>query len=331
MLVRGILRAAGRRRVCVALFGFMGFMGGQVADQATRERGPGTPGPANPGILEWSRADWGRAALPGTAQAGYVVKPVGQPMLRAGSALVLDRDLGYVLYSKNPDAVRPIASITKIMTAMVALDAGLSLDDSVTIEAADVDTLKHTRSRLRQGTRLSRRDLLRLALMSSENRAAAALARSYPGGTPAFVARMNETAAELGMTSSNFADATGLSSSNTSTAWDLARMVDAGCRHELIREFTTTARCTLDLDGRGRVQTFSNTNPLVTEPAWTIGLSKTGYIGEAGPCLVMETTIEDHPYVIVILDAQGKYSRVADARRIRKWIESGARKVPLTG
>jgi D-alanyl-D-alanine endopeptidase (penicillin-binding protein 7) len=243
----------------------------------------------------------------------------------------MDHDAGQVLYTKNADAVRPIASITKLMTAMVIIDAGLPLDERIRIDAADVDLLKHSRSRLRQGTTLARRDLLKLALISSENRAAAALARSYPGGTEAFVERMNAVAAELGMKSSRFADATGLSSENVSTAWDLARLVDASCRNQLIREFTTTARCTVDtVEGKGGLREFCNTNPLVSDPHWQIGLSKTGYIGEAGPCLVMEARIAERPYVIVILDAQGKHSRVADARRIRHWLESAPRIIGAT-
>jgi D-alanyl-D-alanine endopeptidase (penicillin-binding protein 7) len=216
----------------------------------------------------------------------------------------------------------PIASITKLMTAMVVLDSGLPLDELVAIEPADVDTLKGTRSRLNIGMILSRRELLKLALMASENRAAAALARSYPGGMQAFIPAMNQKAQELGMRDTRFLDATGLNPGNVSTAQDLAMMVNAGYQYALIREFTTSDSHRIALtDRRHRVVAFRNSNGLVRSGHWEIGLSKTGYISEAGRCLVMQATIAAKPVIIVLLDSWGKLSRIADANRIKHWVE----------
>ncbi|MBI2312360.1 MAG: D-alanyl-D-alanine endopeptidase [Betaproteobacteria bacterium] len=244
--------------------------------------------------------------------------------LRSGVALVVDQDLGQPLYAKNPEAVMPIASITKLMTAMVVLDAKLPLDETVAIDAADVDTLKNTGSRLRIGMEFTRAELLRLALMSSENRAAAALGRAYPGGAPAFVAAMNLKAIQLGMSNSRFVDSTGLNSGNVSTAQDLARMVRAAYDYDLIRDFTTTPAHEVDLPGSRRTVAFRNSNSLVRSGAWDIGLSKTGFISEAGRCLVMQATIASKPVIIVLLDSWGRLTRVGDANRIKKWMESGA-------
>lgn len=241
--------------------------------------------------------------------------------LKSSSVLVLDQKEGRALYGKNTDAVVPIASITKLMTAMVVLDAELSLEERITIGDADVDELKHTRSRLKVGTTLRRDEMLRLALMASENRAAASLGRNYPGGIRAFVAAMNQKAVELGMWHSRFVDSTGLSSDNVSTASDLAKMVQAAYNYPLIREYTTgTSYSVVGANGR-RIE-YRNSNGLVKSPQWRIGLSKTGYISEAGRCLVMLAWIATKPVVIVLLDSWGKQTRIGDANRIKKWIES---------
>lgn len=244
--------------------------------------------------------------------------------LRSAAALVLELGEGQLLYAKNTDAVMPIASITKLMTAMVVLDSGLPLDEPITIQAADVDTLKGTRSRLKVGMTLSRQELLKLALMSSENRAAAALARNYPGGIQAFIPAMNQKAQALGMPDTRFLDATGLNPGNVSTAHDLAMMVNAGYQYSLIREFTTSNSHRIALTDRRyhRVVAFHNSNGLVRSGHWDIGLSKTGYISEAGRCLVMQATIAARPVIIVLLDSWGKLSRIGDANRIKHWVES---------
>lgn len=243
--------------------------------------------------------------------------------LRSAAALVLEVGDGQLLYAKNTDAVMPIASITKLMTAMVVIDGGQRLDESITIEPADVDTLKGTRSRLKIGMRLSRAELLKLALMASENRAASALARNYPGGMLAFLPAMNEKAAELGMRSTRFLDATGLNPGNVSTAQDLAMMVNAGYQYPLIREFTTSDSHQVAYSDRRytRKVAFHNSNGLVRSHHWDIGLSKTGYINEAGRCLVMQATIATKPVIIVLLDSWGKLARIGDANRIKRWVE----------
>jgi D-alanyl-D-alanine endopeptidase (penicillin-binding protein 7) len=245
----------------------------------------------------------------------------GELLVQSSAALVIDQQEGSTLYGKNVASVTPIASITKVMTAMVVLDARLPLDETVAIDPADVDTLKRTHSRLAVGTPLTRGELLRLALMSSENRAAAALGRAYPGGTPAFLAAMNQKAAELGMLRTRFADSTGLSSSNVSTAEDLAKMVRAAYDYPLIRDYSTTPEYQVATI-RGRPLQYRNSNGLVKDPDWTIGLQKTGYISEAGRCLVMQTMIAARPVIIVLLDSWGKYTRIGDANRIKRWMET---------
>jgi len=243
--------------------------------------------------------------------------------LRSAAALVLELGDGQMLYAKNTDAVMPIASITKLMTAIVVLDSGLPLDEPIVIEGADVDTLKGTRSRLKVGMTLTRYELLKLALMASENRAAAALARAFPGGVRAFVPAMSQKARDLGMQDTRFLDATGLNPGNVSTAQDLAMLVNAGYQYPLIREFTTSVSHRIELSGRRypRVVAFRNSNGLVRSRQWDIGLSKTGYISEAGRCLVMQATISAKPVIIVLLDSWGKLSRVGDANRIKRWLE----------
>ena len=245
----------------------------------------------------------------------------GSPNLRSAFALVVDFNDGRTIYAKNVHSVAPIASITKLMTAMVLLDADLSLEETIYIDVADLDFLKHTHSRLAIGTGLSRRDMLRLALMSSENRAASAIGRSYPGGQEEFIAAMNKKALDLGMSNTRFVDTTGLSSENVSTASDLAKMVKAAFQYPLIREFTTTSSHDIET-ASGRNLIFRNSNGLVKSAAWEIGLSKTGYINEAGRCLVMQAQIAARSVVIVLLDSWGKYTRTADANRIKKWLES---------
>ena len=256
-----------------------------------------------------------------------IAAKVGALNLKSTSALVLDQSGQRVLYAKNIDWVVPIASITKLMTALVVLDSGLPLDERITISKEDRDGLKGTRSRLAVGMTVTREDLLRLALMASENRAAAALARAYPGGTSAFVAAMNQKAVKLGMWHSRFVDGTGLSNGNVSNAQDLSRLVGAAYRHPLIREYTTDTQYTVRL-ANGRKMQFSNSNRLVRNSGWDIGLSKTGYISEAGRCLVMQAQIAATPVIIVLLDSWGHLTRLADANRIKKWIESNPSRHP---
>lgn len=241
--------------------------------------------------------------------------------LKSSSALVLELEGDRVLYAKNTSDVVPIASITKLMTAVVALDAKLSLDDMVAITKDDVDRLKGTTSRLGVGAMLTRRDLLRLALMASENRAAAALSRAYPGGREAFIAAMNRKATVLGMWNTEFVDGTGLSSHNVSTAEDLARLVRAAHGYPLIREFSTDSQYTVTLFSGQQLQ-YTNSNRMVKNPDWEIGLSKTGYISEAGRCLVLQAMIQSRPVIIVLLHSWGTLTRIGDANRIRRWMEN---------
>ena len=242
--------------------------------------------------------------------------------LRSAVALVQDAASGETLIAKNQGVVLPIASITKLMTAMVILDAGVSLEQRVAISDEDYDLVKGTRSRLRPGTVLTRDELLLLALMSSENRAAFSLARTFPGGTAAFVAAMNDKARALGMADTHFIDPTGLSSSNVSTAQDLARMVRAAHEYPLIRQYSTRESATVH--SLGRALDYRNTNGLVRSSHWEIGLSKTGYISEAGRCLVMRVRLASREVIVVLLDSWGKLSRVGDANRIKKWLETHA-------
>jgi D-alanyl-D-alanine endopeptidase (penicillin-binding protein 7) len=207
------------------------------------------------------------------------------------------------------------------MTAMVVLDAGLALDEEVSVDVADLDTLKGTHSRLRIGMTFTRNELLKLALMASENRAASALARSYPGGTAAAVAAMNAKARELGMADTEFREPTGLNSDNVSTARDLAKMVMAARRYSLIQQYSTSASHSVE-GWNGNELRFNNTNPLVKNASWDIGVSKTGFINEAGRCLVMEAKINRRPVIIVLLNSWGKNTRIGDANRIKKWMES---------
>lgn len=247
----------------------------------------------------------------------------GSGVLQLGSskALIINQATGETLYAKNTDTPTPIASVTKLMTAMVVLDAGLPMDEEITIGKEDIDTLKNTTSRLRVGTSLPRGEMLRLALMSSENRAASALARHYPGGFKAFLQHMNFKAYELGMMKTRFVDATGLNSGNVSTAEDLVKLVRAAYEYEQIRQESTATSQEIAINGSRNPMQFINTNSLVRKSDWVIGLSKTGYISEAGRCLVMQAEIGGQPLIIVLLDSVGKMTRIGDANRIRKWIE----------
>ncbi len=249
--------------------------------------------------------------------------------LQSSAVLVLDQTTGSVLFEKNAQAVLPIASITKLMTAMVALDAKPSLQEMLAVSEDDVDTLKGTRSRLKVGTQLSREEMLRLALMSSENRAASSLSRNYPGGREAFIVAMNRKAQSLGLKDTRFEDPTGLTAANVSSPRDLAKMVDAAHQYPLIREFSTTAADEITI--AGRAQQFRNTNTLINSPSWEIGLSKTGYINEAGKCLVMQAWLNNKPTIIVLLDSWGKMTRIGDANRIKRWVESASLARPSAG
>lgn len=243
------------------------------------------------------------------------------PRLSSQAVLVLDSQTGKPVYEKNASQQQPIASITKLMTAMVVLDAGLSLDEPITITDDEVDRLKNTSSRLSVGSTLTRREMLLLALMSSENRAAASLARTYPGGKAAFIARMNHKARSIGMRNAVFHDATGLDMRNSATALDLGRMVKAAYQYPLIRQFSTTHEY-MAHPTASRVLHYKNSNPLVREGEWDIGLSKTGYIEEAGRCLVMQTTMGSQHLIVVLLAAKGSAARVNDAKSIKTWLEA---------
>ncbi len=238
--------------------------------------------------------------------------------LKSSVALVLDADTNEVLFSKNPGAVLPIASLTKLMTAVVVAEAKLPLNEMLTITDEDVDTEKNSRSRLRVGTSLSREEMLHLSLMASENRAAHALGRAYPGGLDAFVAAMNRKAQDLGMKDTRYVEPTGLSSRNQSSARDLATLVRAAQAHPIIREFSTSPEFQVEVGNRPTQ--FRTTNALVRSPSWDIALQKTGYITEAGRCLVMQASMAGRKLIMVFLDSAGKYSRIGDAERVRRWI-----------
>lgn len=264
-----------------------------------------------------------RAANVASASVGHQMglnRVDDQLNLRSSVALVMDPSTREVLISKNDGVVLPIASLTKLMTALVINDQGLDMDEKITITQADVDTLKGSSSRLRVGSRLTRGQLLHLALMSSENRAAHALGRTFPGGMSAFVNNMNAKAALLGMTSTHYVEPTGLSSDNRSNARDLARLVSVASTRPLLRDLSTDEDATVR-PGRGSLA-YRNTNALVRSENWDIELQKTGYISEAGRCLVLKAQIGDRPVIMVFLDSVGKYSRLGDANRVRKWLES---------
>jgi D-alanyl-D-alanine endopeptidase (penicillin-binding protein 7) len=297
------------KRTWIALMAAMSMALGATADvHAAPKRKPAAKKTVKPTVRPVSRATSLEDARP--------------HLVQSSAALVQDQISGTILYEKNAATVVPIASITKLMTAMVALDAEPSLSEVLTVTDDDVDMLKGTRSRLKVGTRLTREEMLNLALMSSENRAASALSRHYPGGRDAFVAAMNEKAHALGLTDTQFADPTGLTASNVSSARDLVKMVSAAYNYPLIREFSTTTEREVRVGNRP--QMFRNTNSLVKNPSWDIGLQKTGYINEAGKCLVMHTWLNNKPTIIVLLDSWGKMTRIGDANRIKRWVESAS-------
>lgn len=247
--------------------------------------------------------------------------------LSAHQAMIVDQGTGAVLYAKNPDTKKPIASITKLMMAMVVLDAKQSFDVKIRIAKADVDTLRKSRSRLKVGTVYTRKELLHLALMSSENRAAAALARNYPGGGAGFIKAMNKKAAQIDMINTRFRDPTGLDGANVSTARDLVKLVQASYNYPMIRQFSTTASHDLN---HGALLKYKNSNPLFKDKDWHIGLSKTGYIKPSGHCLVMQTRLVERPIIIVLLDAAKRGMISEDSKRIRQWMVTTLGITPLS-
>ena len=269
-------------------------------------------------------ASLGHAAVSGSVQRThlrYSARPtLTDPALRSSAALVLDIGNSSVLYSRRSDIALPIASITKLMTALVVTEAGQPLDEMLTVTEDDRFSGRGAFSRLAPGTQLSRGDLMHLALMSSENRAAHVLGRTYPGGVAACVSAMNAKARELGMTNAHFVEPTGLSNENVASPEDLSKLVIAAAKVASIREYSTDSDYEVHV-GRHVVR-YRNTDSLVSKSDWNIVVQKTGYIHEAGRCLVMQTVIEDRPVVIVLLNSFGKRTRVADARRIRRWVEA---------
>ena len=258
------------------------------------------------------------------APVALATKAPAQQELASGSALLVDLKTNEVLYSSNPDYVVPIASVTKLMTAMVTLDAKQSLDEKLPIVIKDTAEMQGVFSRVRVGSQLSRHDTLLITLMSSENRAAASLAHHYPGGHQAFIQAMNAKAQALGMHSSRFVEPTGLSEENVSSAHDLVLMIKAAQQYPLIKQFSTTDERTVAFTKPNYTLGFRNTNALVRKDNWNIQLSKTGFTNSAGHCLVMSTEMNKRPVAFVVLDAFGKYTHMADANRLKKWLETGA-------
>ena len=250
-------------------------------------------------------------------------KAPAQQQIASGSGLVVDLKTNQVLFSSNPDRVAPIASVTKLMAAMVVLDAKLPMEQQLPIIIRDVAEMRGVYSRVRIGSEISRRDMLQLALMSSENRATASLAHHYPGGVPAFVAAMNAKARALGMHHSRFVEPTGLSQDNLSSANDLVKLLKASQQYPLIGQFSTTGEKTAYFRKPAYTLGFRNTNRLVYKPDWSIQLTKTGFTNAAGHCLVMRTHMDGRPVAFVVLDAFGKYTHMADANRLKKWLETG--------
>jgi len=265
----------------------------------------------------WALGLMSVAAAPAWSTTGRSVEGRGPP-LRSGSLLVLDADTSDVLLTRNAATAGSIASITKLMTALVVLEAGQPLDETLTIGKEDALRARGTPSRLVPGTRLTRTDLLHLALMSSENRAAQALASHYPGGLAACVAAMNRKARALGMAQARFVDPTGLDAGNVATPQDLVRLIEAAAGNPTIRAYSTDPSHSVRI-GRALLE-YRNTDSLVRDPDWEVIVQKTGYTRDAGRCLVMKARVDGRALVIVLLDSFGKYTRVADARRIRKWL-----------
>lgn len=293
----------------------------KAAERKSSRRAALAPVPARQKVrLAEQRAR--KAAAAKMTRVSALPSSLHEPSLYSSAVLVVNEQSGERIYEKNAQVVAPIASITKLMTAMVVLDMQLPLDELIAITDDDVDTLKNTRSRLAVGTTLTRGEMMHLALMASENRAAHALARTAAGGLAAFIERMNRTAQAHGMKDTRFADPTGLTSSNVSTANDLMRLVQAAHRYPEIHQYSTSETYSFVSNLNGRESVYNNTNPLVKSENWQIGVSKTGYISEAGKCLVMQATISDTPVVIVLLDSAGKLTRVGDANRIKRWLET---------
>ena len=251
----------------------------------------------------------------------FYAKKSSKLIVRSSKAMVVNQDSGRVIYQKNAYSSASIASLTKLMTAMVIIDSGIDLNVKVKISKQDIDKLKWTGSRIPIGTKLSRLQLLKISLMSSDNRAASALSRSYPSGKKGFIKAMNIKALQLGMHNSKFKDPTGLDKRNISTARDLVRMVGAAYQYPLIRELTTTVSGKVRVGRKKQSIGFKNTNSLVRKGQWNIGLSKTGFIRKAGRCLVMQTVINNEAVIMVLLNSYGKYTRIADAKRIKRWME----------
>ncbi len=273
-------------------------------------------------VIRLARAD--RIIIPARPSLGKTIglHAVDDPLdLRSAVAVVVDGRSNEVLFSKNPSAVLPIASITKLMTAMVTLDKGQSMSEVIEISSDDLNLERYSRSRLSTGSKLTRAEMMQLALMASENRAAYSLARNYPGGLASFLSDMNEKARSLGMTDTRFQDPTGLSSSNVSSGQDLVKLVQAAAAYPIVRQYSTATE--LAVDTGIRALNFRNTNRLIDSSDWQIALSKTGYISEAGNCLVMHTRIEGRPLIMVLLDADGRRARYGDAERLRNWLETG--------
>ena len=325
-LVKQLAAVFGAATVALALFG-----GAYAA--AEKSSGPTKAGEAKPGVKQAAKPASPKAVAKAKAKATAKRRAAKQAawelddrvgeslVLRSTSALVLDQRSGDVLFEKNAEQVAAIASITKLMTAMVVIDAQQDPDEPITITRADIDRFKGSHSRLPVRAKLTRGNAVLLALMSSENRAAQALARNYPGGVEAFVDAMNLKAGSLGLTQTRFVDPTGLSGNNVSTARDLAAMVAAAHAYPLIRDYSTRPQAHIDIGWR-RPAGFSNTNQLVRRSGWDIGLSKTGYISEAGKCLVMQSWVAGRPTVIVLLDSWGRLTRIGDANRIKRWMEN---------
>ncbi|GAB2852965.1 D-alanyl-D-alanine endopeptidase [Pseudoduganella ginsengisoli] len=240
--------------------------------------------------------------------------------LQSNVAYVLDQANSEVLFEKNANVALPIASITKMMTGLVVVESNQDMDEMLTITDDDIDQEKHTGSRLKVGTRLTRASMLQLALMSSENRAASALGRNYPGGLPAFVEAMNAKARSLGMTDTYYVDSSGLSKRNMASARDLGKLAMAAYQHPVLREYSTTPKAVVEANGRP--MHFGTTNRLIATPGWEIGLQKTGFINEAGRCMMMQAVIQGRAVIMVLLDAKGSAARAADAGRVRKWLEA---------
>lgn len=264
----------------------------------------------------------GALAWPAWCQASHFKELKGKPDLRSASALVMD-DAGNVIYGKDVDTVRPIASITKLMTAVVVLESDLDLNEKITVTKEDRDLVQLTGSRLEYGAALTRREMILLAIMASENRAATALGRNWPGGMTAFVARMNEKARQLAMNDSHFSDPAGLHVENRSTARDLAKLVLAAQQQPLIQQAATTRRIEVRPYPKRGPLVYGNTNALLGNTSWDIALSKTGYIMEAGRCLVMQAVIEGEKVSIILLNSYGKLTPFGDSNRLRKWLQGG--------